>query len=288
MIASGPPTAASVPELVAGRYRPGPLLGRGAAGAVFAAEDLRTGTRVALKLVPLRPGTAAADSGREQRAAARLAHPGIAAVLDAGVEAGCAWLASELVGGASLARYTEAVRLLPEPVVLRVGARIAEALAHAHSRGVVHRDLKPSNVKVDVTTGAVKLLDFGVALVDGSAATRTGMTLGTPSYMAPEQLAGAPASPASDAYSLGVLLFELLAGRRPHEAATLGELLREVAGGAPARLDALRPGLPPGVLAAVDELLARDPARRPADLGRFATRLDTLAREFDADRRRQS
>jgi serine/threonine protein kinase len=162
------------------------------------------------------------------------------------------WLAMERVRGVDLSRYTQRHLLLPENLVLRIGARVGAALAHAHAQGVVHRDLKPANVLVNLAAGQVKLTDFGVARQEDAALTRTGMTLGTPAYMAPEQLAGAPASPATDTYALGVMLFELLAGRRPHQAATLGDLLQATAQQPPAALSRLRPDLPATVVAAVD------------------------------------
>jgi serine/threonine-protein kinase len=146
----------------------------------------------------------------------------------------------------------------------------------------VHRDLKPSNVLVDLPSMGVKLLDFGVAhLVDGTQ-TRTGMTLGTPAYMAPEQLVGLPVSPASDAYALGVVLFEMLTARRPHGGANLGELLRQVAEAPAADLASLRPDLPRAVADAVQPLLARDPQQRPADLAAWALQAERLAASLGA------
>jgi len=183
----------------------------------------------------------------------------------------------ERVRGVDLARYAEPQRRLPDDLVLRIGARVASALAHAHARGVVHRDLKPGNVIVNLAAGQVKLADFGVARDADASHTRTGMSLGTPAYMAPEQLAGEPASPASDAYALGVMLFELLTGRRPHQADTLGALLRATASQPPAALRALRPDLPAPAAAAVEALLARDPADRPADLDAWAGQVAALA-----------
>jgi serine/threonine-protein kinase len=183
----------------------------------------------------------------------------------------------ERVRGVDLSRYTQPNRLLPETLVLRIGARLAAALAHAHARGVVHRDLKPANVLVNLAEGQVKLADFGVARLDDARMTRTGLTLGTPSYMAPELLTGAPASRASDAYALGVLLFEMLTGRRPHQASSLGELLHQIAREPATALAALRPDLPAPVLAAIEQLLAPDPARRPADLARWGAGLGRLA-----------
>ena len=276
-IADGPP-------LLAGRYRLGARLGRGASAEVREAVDLRTGNTVAVKLISLPRDLPEAQRKewlqrlqREADLARRLDHPDIVAVIEAGLQPGGAWLAMERVRGVDLSRYTQRHLLLPETLVLRIGARVAAALAHAHANGIVHRDLKPANVLVNLVDGQVKLADFGVARDEDASATRTGLTLGTPAYMAPEQLAGAPAGAASDTYALGVMLFELLAGRRPHQAATLGELLKATASQPPASLARLRPDLPPTAVAAVEQLLASDPADRPADLVAWSAQVATLS-----------
>ena len=271
-------------HLLAGRYRLGHRLGRSASATVREAIDLRTGSSVAVKLIVLPADLAPAQRSewlsRLQREAAlgrQLRHPDIVAVQDAGLDGNRAWMAMERVRAVDLGRYTQAQRLLPEPLALDIGARVAAALAHAHARGIVHRDLKPANVLVNLETGQVKLVDFGVARLGDSTLTRTGVTLGTPSYMAPELLAGQAASPASDAYSLGVVLFELLAGRRPHQADTLGELLAATATQPPASLARLRPDLPSLVVKTVEALLARDPALRPGDLAAWSADAAALA-----------
>ncbi|WP_158219732.1 serine/threonine-protein kinase [Ideonella sp. A 288] len=275
--AAPPPTA---DPSFTDRYQLEHALGEGAVGEVVLAVDKRTGAHVAIKFMARamrEHALAGPTASREWQAARRLDHPGIAAVLDAGEHGDQQWLVMALAPGMPLDRYTQPARLLPEPLALRVGARVADALAHAHAHGVVHRDLKPSNVLFDLPTGRVTLLDFGVARIDDGSTTRTGMTLGTPSYMAPEQLAGQPATAAVDTYALGVLLFELLTGRRPHLAATLGELLRAIASSPGARLQDLRPDLPAAVTEAVTQALSREATDRPADLVAYAARLDALA-----------
>ena len=148
----------------------------------------------------------------------------------------------------------------------------------AMMRGMIDLgDLKPANVLVNLASGQVKLADFGGARDPAADLTRTGMTLGTPAYMAPELLAGAAASAASDTYALGVLAFELLCGRRPHQASTLGELLRASASQPPASLAMLRPDLPAPVVVSVEALLARKPADRPTDLAAWAAQVAGLA-----------
>ena len=270
--------------LLAGRYRLGHRIGAGSAAEVHEAVDLRTGNPVAIKVIRLPVDLSDTERRewlarlkREAELARRLEHPDIVAVYEAGLQPGGAWLAMERVRGLDLSRYTQRHLLLPEPLVLQIGARVGAALAHAHAAGIVHRDLKPANVLVNLATGQVKLADFGVARDDDASATRTGMVLGTPAYMAPEQLAGEPASAASDTYALGVMLFELLSGRRPHQATTLGELLQATVRQAPASLAALRPDLPATVVAAVEQLLARDPAARPADLAAWSAQMAALS-----------
>ena len=259
-------------------YRLGRLLGSGSHGAVYLAEELAHGGAVALKLVPLAPGDRAARQQflRHAATAQRLKHPGIVAVQAAGVHgASTGWLAMEPVPGSDMQRYTTPVRLLPEAVVLRLGARLAEALAHAHALGVVHRDIKPANVLVHWPGDIVKLADFGLARTADAQATRTGLLLGSPGYMAPEQLAGAVPDARSDFYALGVTLFQLLSGRLPFEGDTLGALLRQVASSAAPDLRQMHPRLPAQVARLVARLLSRQADQR-------ADTAATLARELHA------
>jgi serine/threonine protein kinase len=268
-----------------GRFQVIGVLGRGASGQVFVAQA--GDQRVAIKTLELGsalpPREQAEHRERFERQAEvmrSLAHPDIVRLLDQGSVGATPWIAMELATGAELSRYTRANRLLPEAVVLRIIARVAGALAHAHARGVVHRDLKPANVRIDLGEDRVKLLDFGVARLEDAAVTRTGVTLGTPAYMAPEQLTGDHADARSDIYALGVMLYELLSGRLPHPAATLGELLRAVSAGEPVPLTHLRTDLPAGLAELVALLLQRDPAARPQDLHRLAAELLQWADEL--------
>ncbi len=269
-------------NVVAG-YRLQRLLGQGAHGAVHLAQDA-AGATVALKLVVLPAGSTQA---REQflhaaSVARRLQHPGIVATLAAGVEGHLGWLAMEPVPGGSLARYTMPQRLLPEPLVLQLGERLALALAHAHGLEVVHRDLKPANVLVDWPSDTVKLADFGLARAADAAQTATGVVPGSPAYMAPELLAGSLPTPRSDLYALGVMLFQLLSGRLPHEGASMGELLLRVARDTAPDLRTLRPDLPAPVAELVAQLLARSPGDRPSDSRTLAAALRSLARTWPA------
>ena len=265
-----------------GPYRPDRALGKGASATVYLAQDERDARWVALKV--LTPGwePPAADHGEtharfagEAAIVQRVQHPDIVTVLDTGETGGKLWLAMELAPGCGLDRYAQPQRLLPARLALGIAARVAGALAHAHALGVIHRDIKPSNVLVDLATSSVKVTDFGTARLLEGRRTRTGLMLGTPAYMAPELLAGAPADARSDLYSLGVMLFELLAGQRPHDAASMGELLRQIANQAPPDLQALRPTLPRGLVELVNSLLAKQPSRRPASGQVVATGLLT-------------
>jgi serine/threonine protein kinase len=248
------------------------LLGRGAMGALYRATDLHTGTVRAIKTLALAgefDGAALAEARdrflRESEAATRLAHPCIVAINSAGEVHGMAYLAMELLAGSDLERHTRPGHLLPLDRVLHIGACVADALAYAHQRGVVHRDIKPANVMFDIASGQVKVTDFGVARLADATRTRTGVVLGTPSYMAPEQLAGNPADGRSDLYALAAMLFQLLSGRLPYEGATMGALLRAVAQGTRLDLQALRPDLPAGLAALLHQTLSRAPQDRPAD-----------------------
>jgi eukaryotic-like serine/threonine-protein kinase len=258
-------------------------LGGGATGTVHAAFDDMVGEWRALKVFTPSPGLdpeqaaeAAARFRREAELAARLQHPAIARVFRAGRDGPLDWLLMELLPGTDLRRYTSTARLLPEAVVNDLGVALAQALAHAHRAGVVHRDLKPANVVVDWASGRVALTDFGLARATDASQTRTGLVLGSPGYMAPELLAGAPPSPASDLYALGVLLYELLSGHRPFEGAALGELLRRVASEPAPDVRRHRPELTPGIAAQVAALLAKQPADRPPGAAAVAGALRAL------------
>ena len=244
--------------------------GRGAVAEVFLASEGPRKPPVALKLLTLEAlHSDQADEvlrrfAQEVETARRLKHPDVVRVLASGKNEGRPWMAMEWLSGHDLTRYIQPSRLLPEAMVVDMGIRLASALAYAHAQGVTHRDLKPANVRVDLPQGLLKLTDFGVARVDGADRTATGLFLGTPAYMAPEVLAGAPATAQTDLYALGVLLFELLTGRRPHEASTLGELLKHMSTQPAQDLRRLRPELPDELARVLAQALARDPADRCA------------------------
>jgi hypothetical protein len=247
-------------ELVLGRYRLGARLGSGGFGTVYAARDERLGRPVAVKVIPA--GAPAPERGaREALAAARLDHPGIVAVFDAGEERDARYLVSELVEGRTL-DCLEADGALSDRDVLRIGLTLAGALAHARDRGVIHRDVKPQNVIVphdrDDDRAAAKLADFGIAhLADGESLTRTGDVVGTLAYMAPEQAAGERIDDRADLYSLALVLYEALAGTNPVRAGSPAATARRVGSVLPP-LERARPELPERLCAALDRALLPD------------------------------
>jgi serine/threonine-protein kinase len=263
-------------EVIAG-LRIERLLARGAASALYLASVPGSPQGVALKLLTELDAGARARFAAEAQALSRLRHPAIVEVHAAGLAADWAYVAMTLLPGADLRRHTRPARLLPEPLVLRLGADVADALAHAHALGIVHRDVKPANLVFDAATQRVWLTDFGLARLADAARTATGVLLGTPAFMAPEQLAGAQATPAGDVYALAATLFQLLSGALPCEAPTLGALLHALAAGELRTLAQVRADLPMALSDALARALHRDPDARPGAAA-FARQLATLAR----------
>ena len=263
------------PSLALGRYRLGQRIGAGGFGTVYEARDERLGRSVAVKAIPS-DGRADERAKREAHAVARLDHPGIVSVFDAGEEDGSRFLVSELVRGATLAQL-EAAGAVSDRDVLRIGLALADALAHAHERGVIHRDVKPQNVMVPERPrspyGAAKLTDFGVAHLAGDEPlTRTGDVVGTLAYMAPEQAAGERIDERCDLYALGLVLYEALAGVNPVRAGSPAATLRRV-GVIQPPLASKRKDLPPELCAALDRTLLPS----PEDRGELVDLADALA-----------
>ena len=258
-------------DLVMGRYRLGRRLGAGGFGAVHEAVDERLNRWVAVKVMHA-DGAAPERARREAVAAARLDHPGIVGVFDAGEEDGARYLVSELVEGRTLAQL-EAAGELSDRDVLRIGLALTDALEHAHEHGVVHRDVKPQNVLVPDRhkswRGAAKLADFGVAMLAGDdPLTMTGDVVGTLAYMAPEQAAGRRVDARADLYAVALVLYEALAGVNPMRGANPADTARRVGGPVPP-LQRQRRDLPPELCAALDRALRTAPGERGtlADLG---------------------
>jgi len=262
-------------RVLGGRYRLRSLLAVGGMGVVWAAEDAVLGREVAVKVLGdalAGDRRAALRLRREARAAGRLVHPAIARVLDLGEDAGRPYLVMELLHGESLAaRLARAGPLAPAEAV-RVVAAAADGLEVAHRAGIVHRDVKPGNVFV-TGDGDVKLLDFGIASVANEAALTGGDLLGTAAYLAPERVLGHDATPAADVYALGVLLYELLAGRPPFAGDSGPALAMAHVHARPAPLGGVAPRVPPALAAACERALAKDPAARPPSAAAVAALL---------------
>ena len=271
------------------RYRRESELGRGAMGTVYLSTDLQTGAKVALKLLSLQNEFSPEELAevrqrfvREARAASSLRHPDILAVLDSGETGHDAWIVMELVQGQDLSAHTRSGHLLPLLQVLRIVSRLARALAYAHRQGVVHRDIKPANVLIDVAGDNVKLSDFGIARIADGSRTRTGLVLGTPSFMSPEQLVGLRVDGRSDLYSLGVLLFQLLTGALPHRAESMARLMYEIVNEPAPDVRSLRADLPESLALVVALALEKRPELRYANGDEFASDLDAVAAELAA------
>ena len=257
--------------VLGGRYRLRRQIAAGGMGTVWEGEDLALGRPVAVKLLS---DALAADPGiaerfrREARAAAGLTHPNVARVLDYGEDAQTRFIVMELLRGETLA--AQLVRgPLPPAEAAAVAAEIADALAAAHATGVIHRDVKPANVML--TPEGVRVMDFGIAAAGwDDRLTATGDVIGTPAYLAPERVAGAPANPAADVYGLGLVLYEMLAGRPPfHGPTPLATALAHVHE-APPPLEGAAPGIPPALGAACLRALAKDPGDRTTSAAAFA------------------
>lgn len=254
-------------QAIGGRYRPIAQLGAGSTGTVWRAQDLQLGREVALKILrgDVAGDPAFADAfARETRAAARLNHPGVVALLDAGTDPAGPWIAMELVDGGDLGTLVAQRGPLTPTATARIGGQVGDALAAAHALGIVHRDVKPANLLLAQRTGGVKLADLGIAHLAGLPADPAGMTAGSIHHLAPEQLRGEPATPAADVYALGVTLFELVTGRRAFAGDSAEAIARaKVAGQVPAPA-LVRPDIPADLDAAIRWMLAPDPFARPS------------------------
>ncbi|MEN9705605.1 MAG: hypothetical protein RLZZ393_1484 [Pseudomonadota bacterium] len=252
-----------------GKYELVKEVGTGSTGTVYLSHDPYYGRDVAIKVYN-------ADDGLdvERAAVARrmflseahlvglLQHPNILPIYDAGEEGGRRYVVTEHVHGArTLATYCRKEHLLRVDTVVELMFKCARALQYAHSRGVIHRDIKPSNLML-THDGDIRIIDFGIALVAGSAEAPLEGVAGSPSYMAPEQVQGQQLTPASDLYSLSAVTYELLTGARPFRAATLGKLLHQIVNATPPPIHVLRPEVPRELEEVVSVGMRKDPAAR--------------------------
>jgi len=252
-----------------GRYHLEREIGRGAMGIVYLGRDTAINRMVAIKAIPLASEfsdaelvEARARFFREAETAGRLNHPNIVTIYDVGEERGLAYIAMEYLKGRHLSDYAKSDNLLEPRKVLEIVGRTAEALGFAHKQQVVHRDIKPANLMYDPSTDVLKITDFGIARLSGAGSTRTGIVLGTPSFMSPEQLEGRTVTGHSDLFSLGVSLFQLLTGQLPFSADSMTGLMQQIAEAPHPPLRAFRPDLPPCVESIIDRALAKSPDAR--------------------------
>ncbi len=257
---------AGVEKPMLGRYQVEKELGKGAMGVVYQGRDPKIGRVVAIKTLALSAefeGPELQDARerffREAETAGRLQHPHIVTIFDAGEEHDLAFIAMEFLQGRDLLEHTRPGQLLPVATVLSIALRVARALDYAHRQNVVHRDIKPANIMYDPVTDTVKVTDFGIARITDASRTKTGMVLGTPSFMSPEQLAGQHIDGRSDLYSLGVTLFQLLTGQLPLRGDSMAALMYQIANQAAPDVRSLRPELP----AALADILARTLTKVP-------------------------
>lgn len=254
-------SAAAKPTL--GRYEILKELGRGAMGVVFLGKDPRINREVAIKTLRYEE----IDSEqieevkkrffREAEAAGKLSHPNIVTIYDVGEDYDIAYMAMELLEGSDLSKYCQKDNLLPLPEVIRIITSVAGALDYAHENGVVHRDIKPANIMI-LKNGEIRVADFGIARVMTSSKTQTGVVLGTPSYMSPEQISGQKVDGRSDLFSLGVVFFELLSGEKPFQGDSIATLMFNITTSPPVPIRELAPGLPDTCVTIIDRLLAKD------------------------------
>jgi serine/threonine-protein kinase len=274
-------------DLIAGRYELEELVGSGGMSDVFRARDNQLDRRVAIKVLHQRYAGDPEYLTRfrtEARSVARLSHPNIVTVIDRGADQGRQYIVFEHVDGENLKELVHRTGRLPVRRAVELALAVADGLAFAHQEGLVHRDVKPQNVLLN-REGDVKVTDFGIArsLEVEHGVTQTGTVLGTGEYLAPEQASGKPISPATDVYSLGVVLWEMLAGDVPFSGDSfVAVALRHVNDPVPS-LRQVRPDVSPRLAAAVERALAKDPADRFPSMAALATELRACLAEEDAE-----
>jgi serine/threonine-protein kinase len=252
-----------------GRYQVEKELGKGAMGVVYLGRDPKINRVVAIKTMALSQEFEEDELKdvkerffREAETAGRLNHPNIVTIFDAGEEHDLAYIAMEFLKGKDLVPYTKPGNLMPLPKVMDVAARVADALSYAHQNSVVHRDIKPANIMYEPESDSVKVTDFGIARITDSSKTKTGMVLGTPSYMSPEQLAGKKIDGRSDLFSLGVMLFQMASGKLPFEGDSMAQLMFKIANEPHPHIREFNPQVPECLATIIDKAMAKDNTQR--------------------------
>jgi eukaryotic-like serine/threonine-protein kinase len=272
-----------------GRYEIERELGKGAMGTVYLGRDPKINRVVAIKAIPLAEEfeeddlqEARARFFREAEMAGRLNHPAIVTVYDAGEDQGLAYIAMEYLRGTHLSHFTEPARLQPFKNTMLLVARVADALYYAHRQNVVHRDIKPANIMFNPDTDELKITDFGIARLTDTSRTKTGIVLGTPSFMSPEQLEGRPIDGRSDQFALGISLYQLLCGQLPFRAESMPRLMQKIATEPHASVRLVRPELPECIEPILTRALAKSADDRYAHCGELASALRACAGPQDA------
>jgi CHASE2 domain-containing sensor protein len=270
-------TAGNVEKPMLGRYEIEKELGKGAMGVVYLGRDPKINRVVAIKTMALSQEFEADELVevkerffREAETAGRLNHANIVTMFDAGEEHDLAYIAMEFLKGKDLVPYSKPGNLMPLPRVMSIVARVADALSYAHENHVVHRDIKPANIMYEPESDQVKVTDFGIARITDSSKTKTGMVLGTPSYMSPEQLAGKKIDGRSDLFSLGVMLYQMCCGKLPFEGDSMAQLMFRIANEPHPDVRGVNPALPDCVVAIIDKALTKDPDARYQTGAEFA------------------
>ncbi|MCX7169736.1 MAG: CHASE2 domain-containing protein, partial [Proteobacteria bacterium] len=259
----------NVEKPMLGRYQIEKELGKGAMGVVYLGRDPKINRIVAIKTMALSQEFEGDELievkerfFREAETAGRLNHQNIVTMYDAGEEHDLAYIAMEFLKGKDLVPYTKPDHLLPLEKVISIVARVADALSYAHENHVVHRDIKPANIMYEADSDQVKVTDFGIARITDSSKTKTGMVLGTPSYMSPEQLSGKKIDGRSDLFSLGVTLYQLACGKLPFEGESMAQLMFKIANEPPADIRTLSPNIPEALAAIINKVLIKDADQR--------------------------
>lgn len=252
-----------------GRYQIEKELGKGAMGIVYLGRDPKINRVVAIKTMDLAQDFDESELAevkerffREAETAGRLNHANIVTMYDAGEEHDLAYIAMEFLKGENLTAYTKAEHLMPLPQVMSIAARVADALSYAHANQIVHRDIKPANIMYEPTSDQVKVTDFGIARITDASKTKTGMVLGTPSYMSPEQLSGKKIDGRSDLFSLGVTLYQMACGRLPFAGESMAQLMFKIANETPPDIRSVNPQAPDALAAIIDRVLHKDVTQR--------------------------
>lgn len=261
------------------KYQITGVLGQGAMGVVYKAQDLRIDRTVAIKTIHagLMQGELAAELKtrfvREIRAVGNLRHPNIIAIYDTDEENGAPFYVMEFVEGRELSAYFKDNARFTTEQVLHIGRQLLSAFAYTHQKGIIHRDIKPANIFI-THEGDVKVADFGIAKVENSELTQVGTSLGTPSYMSPEQCRGQSVDNRSDLFSIGIVLYQLLTGEKPFQASSTHALMHQILQSAPEKPSALNPALPAGVDRLFERALAKIPAERFQSADEFLEALE--------------